>query len=257
MAARHDAGETHRRLTDKLSQVPGYVPGFLHPIEGRLLMLSTGIRAQVGVKIFGDNLDALQQKAFEVERVMREIPGAAGVAASRMQGKPYLNIELNRAAMAITACARRTCSMLSNPGWAAKMSPPPLPGANGFHPGPAGARRTRRIERLGDVLVSTPAGNSFNSVRWQRVGATSGRAKSTAKTAGCGSSYRPTCQGRDLGSFVKERSAHRAGNQAGAGHDHRMERPVRTSFAPGGRCGLSCRRCWSSSSCCSTSSITP
>ena len=77
-------------LTEKLSQAPGYVPGFLHPIEGRILMLSTGIRAQVGVKILGDNLDALQKKAFEVEKVMREIPGAAGVAPSRLQGKPYL-----------------------------------------------------------------------------------------------------------------------------------------------------------------------
>ena len=87
-------------LVEKLSNVPGYIPGFLQPIQNRILMISTGIRAQVGIKILGDNLDALQQKAFEVERIVREIPGAVGVAASRMQGKPYLNIELNRSAMA-------------------------------------------------------------------------------------------------------------------------------------------------------------
>jgi Cu(I)/Ag(I) efflux system membrane protein CusA/SilA len=56
-------------LSEKLMNVPGYVPGFLQPIENRVLMTSTGIRAQVGVKIFGDNLDALQAKAFEIERV--------------------------------------------------------------------------------------------------------------------------------------------------------------------------------------------
>src|SRR5213076_702388 len=49
-------------LTEKLTRVPGYVPGFLQPIENRILMISTGIRAQLGVKILGDNLDALQQK---------------------------------------------------------------------------------------------------------------------------------------------------------------------------------------------------
>ena len=43
-------------------------------------MISTGIRAQVGVKILGDDLDALQAKAFEVEKVIRQIPGAVGVA---------------------------------------------------------------------------------------------------------------------------------------------------------------------------------
>ncbi len=76
--------------------VPGYVPGFLQPIENRVLMTSTGIRAQVGVKIFGDNLDALQQKAFEVERVIQQIQGATGVAPSRVQGKPYLEITVRR-----------------------------------------------------------------------------------------------------------------------------------------------------------------
>jgi Cu(I)/Ag(I) efflux system membrane protein CusA/SilA len=83
-------------LSAKLMNVPGYVPGFLQPIENRILMTSTGIRAQVGVKIFGDNLDALQQKAFEVQRVIERIQGATGVAPSRVQGKPYLEIAVRR-----------------------------------------------------------------------------------------------------------------------------------------------------------------
>ena len=83
-------------LSAKLMNVPGYVPGFLQPIENRILMTSTGIRAQVGVKIFGDNLDALQQKAFEVQRVIEQIQGAVGVAPSRVQGKPYLEIAVRR-----------------------------------------------------------------------------------------------------------------------------------------------------------------
>ncbi len=83
-------------LSAKLMNVPGYAPGFLQPIENRVLMTSTGIRAQVGVKIFGDNLDALQAKAFEVERVINRVRGATGVAPSRVQGKPYLEIAVRR-----------------------------------------------------------------------------------------------------------------------------------------------------------------
>lgn len=83
-------------LSAKLMNVPGYVPGFLQPIENRILMTSTGIRAQVGVKIFGDNLDALQAKAFEVQRVIEQIQGATGVAPSRVLGKPYLEIAVRR-----------------------------------------------------------------------------------------------------------------------------------------------------------------
>jgi Cu(I)/Ag(I) efflux system membrane protein CusA/SilA len=87
-------------LTAKLTQVPGYVPGFLQPIENRILMLSTGIRAQVGIKIFGNDIDTLQQKAFEVEQVVNRIQGATGVAPSRIQGKPYLEITADRTALA-------------------------------------------------------------------------------------------------------------------------------------------------------------
>jgi Cu(I)/Ag(I) efflux system membrane protein CusA/SilA len=87
-------------LTEKMKQVPGYVPAFLQPIENRILMLYTGIRAQVGVKIYGDNLDAIQRKAFEIEKLINSIEGAAGVSPSRVQGKPYLNVQVDRQAMA-------------------------------------------------------------------------------------------------------------------------------------------------------------
>lgn len=87
-------------LTEKMKQLPGYVPAFLQPIENRILMLYTGIRAQLGVKIYGDDLDAIQRKAFEVESLIRSIPGASGVSPSRVQGKPYLNIQVDRTAMA-------------------------------------------------------------------------------------------------------------------------------------------------------------
>ena len=87
-------------LTEKMKLVPGYVPAFLQPIENRILMLYTGIRAQVGIKIYGDSLDKIQRKAFEIEKIVRGIDGATGVSASRVQGKPYLNIKVDRQAMA-------------------------------------------------------------------------------------------------------------------------------------------------------------
>jgi Cu(I)/Ag(I) efflux system membrane protein CusA/SilA len=87
-------------LTEKMKQVPGYVPAFLQPIENRILMLYTGIRAQVGIKIYGNDIDKIQRKAFEIEKLVNSIPGADGVSPSRVQGKPYLNIEVDRKAMA-------------------------------------------------------------------------------------------------------------------------------------------------------------
>jgi Cu(I)/Ag(I) efflux system membrane protein CusA/SilA len=87
-------------LTAKLSRLPGYVPGFLQPIEGRILMLDSGVRAQVGVKVFGDNPRALQAKALEIETVLRGVTGAQAVSATRTEARPYVEIEVNRLALA-------------------------------------------------------------------------------------------------------------------------------------------------------------
>lgn len=87
-------------LTEKMSQIPGSVPGFLQPIEGRTLMISTGVRAQLGVKLFGDDLAELQKWALEVEALVAKVPGTTGVAASRTQSRPYLDIEPDREKLA-------------------------------------------------------------------------------------------------------------------------------------------------------------
>ena len=74
-------------LTEKMKLV-GYVPALLQPIENRILMLYTGIRAQVGIKIYGDNLDQLQQKAFEIEKLVNGIEGAFWVSGHAGPWRP-------------------------------------------------------------------------------------------------------------------------------------------------------------------------
>ena len=79
-----------------VQQFPGFIPAVLQPIENRVLMLSTGIRTQVGVKIFGDDLDTLQALALEVEKALGTVPGVTDLYAERVTGSPYLEIEVRR-----------------------------------------------------------------------------------------------------------------------------------------------------------------
>jgi copper/silver efflux system protein len=192
-------------LTEKLSQAPGYVPGFLHPIEGRILMLSTGIRAQIGVKIFGDNLDALQKKAFEVEKVIREIPGAAGVAPSRLQGKPYLNIEVDRVAMARYGLSAKTVLDVVETGLGGKNVTTTIEGRQRF---PIQVRYQRderdEIERLGDALVFTPAGKAIPLGQVAKIKRVVGPSEIASENGRLRVFVQANVQGRDLGSFVKE-----------------------------------------------------
>ncbi len=195
-------------LTEKLSQAPGYVPGFLHPIEGRILMLSTGIRAQVGVKILGDNLDALQKKAFEVEKVIREIPGAAGVAPSRVQGKPYLHIEVDRVAMARYGLRAKTVLDAVETGLGGKNAGTTIEGRQRF-PIQVRFQRDDRddIERLGDVLVFTPSGKAIPLGQVAQIKRVVGPSEITSENGRLRLFVQANVQGRDLGSFVQEARA--------------------------------------------------
>ena len=83
-------------MLERMQRFPGFVPAFLQPIENRILMLNTGIRGQVAVKIFGPELPRLEKLAVDVERILKTVPGAADVYAERVVGTPYLEISVRR-----------------------------------------------------------------------------------------------------------------------------------------------------------------
>ena len=192
-------------LTEKLSQAPGYVPGFLHPIEGRILMLSTGIRAQVGVKILGENLDALQKKAFEVEKVMQQIPGATGVAPSRLQGKPYLEVTVNRTAMARYGLRARDVMDVVETGLGGKNVTTTIEGRQRF---PIQVRFQRddrdEIERLADALVFSPTGKVIPLGQVATVHRSIGPSEIASENGRLRVFVQANVSRRDLGGFVRE-----------------------------------------------------
>jgi Cu(I)/Ag(I) efflux system membrane protein CusA/SilA len=192
-------------LTEKLSAVPGYVPGFLQPIQNRILMISTGIRAQVGIKILGDNLDELQKKAFEVERVVRTIPGATGVAASRMQGKPYLNIEVNREAMGHFGLRAQDVLDVVESGIGGADVSTVIEGRARI-PIQVRLERGERddIERLGDVLVPMPEGKFIPLGSVTKISRAIGPDEIASENGRLRVFVQANVQDRDLGGFVKE-----------------------------------------------------
>ncbi|MGO9677672.1 MAG: efflux RND transporter permease subunit [Terriglobales bacterium] len=88
-----------QRLDTKL-RMPGVTNIWTQPIRNRIDMLSTGIRTQVGIKIFGSDLTIIERLSGEIEQVVRRVPGAADLYAERITGAPYLEIETDRAAAA-------------------------------------------------------------------------------------------------------------------------------------------------------------
>jgi cobalt-zinc-cadmium resistance protein CzcA len=76
-----------------LREFPGQKLSFSQPIEMRLEEMETGMRADVAVMVYGDDLDVLVKHAAKVEEILKTIPGSADVAAEQVTGQPVLKVE--------------------------------------------------------------------------------------------------------------------------------------------------------------------
>ena len=91
----------------ELSKMPGIKLGFTQPIELRMNEMVAGVRSDVGVKLFGDDLDLLKKKASEIAKVLEAIPGAADVTTEQITGVPMLKVEVDPAAIGRRGLAAR------------------------------------------------------------------------------------------------------------------------------------------------------
>ncbi|PJZ69676.1 CusA/CzcA family heavy metal efflux RND transporter [Leptospira perolatii] len=93
-----------RRITKKeileeiqaKTNIPGVIPTFLQPIQTRLIMLQTGFRAMMGVKIYGTDLKKIETLGLQIEEILKKVPGATDVVADRIVGKPYIELVIDR-----------------------------------------------------------------------------------------------------------------------------------------------------------------
>ncbi len=94
----------HRQITkneilselQEKTAIPGVLPTFLQPIQTRLVMLQTGFRAMMGVKIYGGDLGEIERLGLQIESLLKEVPGATDIVADRIVGKPYLEFDIDR-----------------------------------------------------------------------------------------------------------------------------------------------------------------
>ena len=95
---------TQADLTTKLEKLLRDMPGqrlaFLQPIEMRMNEMISGIRSDLAIKLYGDDLDVLATKGKEIESIVQAIPGAADVSVEQVTGQPVLQIQLDQQQLA-------------------------------------------------------------------------------------------------------------------------------------------------------------
>lgn len=88
------------KFKEALSIIPGMEVEFTQPIEMRFNELITGVRADIAVKIFGEDLDILNKKANEIKGVIENVDGAADITIEKVVGLPQMNVKFDRSKIA-------------------------------------------------------------------------------------------------------------------------------------------------------------
>jgi Cu(I)/Ag(I) efflux system membrane protein CusA/SilA len=99
-AARPRTYEELVEAMDREMQFPGFQNAWTMPIRARLDMLSTGIRTPVGIKVFGPNLNTIEELGVQIETLLKDVPGTRSVYAERVAGGYFVDIKIRRDAIA-------------------------------------------------------------------------------------------------------------------------------------------------------------
>ncbi len=150
------------KLIENAAAVPGMTTAsMLQPIETRRIMLQTGMRASMGVKIRGPDLESIERVALDFERMLKDVPSIrpATVLADRVIGKPYLEIDIDRRAIARYGLSVRSVQDVIEVAIGGRQLTTTVEGRERY---PVRVRYQRELrDDIGDlerILVSTPMG---------------------------------------------------------------------------------------------------
>jgi len=201
-------GMTRERIIaelDAATTLPGVSNIWTQPIINRINMLTTGIRSEVGVKVFGSDLRALEERARAVAEVLRQIPGAVDVYPEQVTGAPYLDIRVNREAAARYGISVGAIQDVIETAVGETNLTLTIEGRQRFPVRVRYASRFRSTpEALNSVLVASPNGTQVPLGQVATIRAVAGPAMIASENGLLVVTVLLNVRGRDVGSFVEE-----------------------------------------------------
>jgi Cu(I)/Ag(I) efflux system membrane protein CusA/SilA len=192
------------RLDEKL-QIPGVTNIWTQPIRNRIDMLSTGIRTQIGIKVFGPDLRVIEQKSEEIKQVVGQVPGAVDLYAERTTGSPYLEMTVDRAAADRYGLNVADVEDAIETAIGGKDLTTTIEGRQRF---PVRVRYARDFrenpEQLGEVLVAGSNGAEVPLSKVVNIKTTMGPSMISSENGLLRGSVLLNVRGRDVGGFVEQ-----------------------------------------------------
>ena len=201
-------GMTREKLVaemDERLRMPGVTNIWTQPIINRIDMLTTGIRSQVGIKIFGNDLKELEEISRRIAEVVKTVPGAADVYPEQISGAPYVDIRINRQAAARYGIDVGTIQDAIEKGIGESNLTVTVEGRRRF---PVRVRYAPEFrgspQALGQIPVTSPAGAPVPLGQLAEVSTVEGPTMISSENGLLRGTVLLNVRGRDVGGFVEE-----------------------------------------------------
>jgi cobalt-zinc-cadmium resistance protein CzcA len=194
------------KMREKLeASLPGVAFNFTQPIALRVDELISGIKSQVAIKIFGDDLDTLKDKADEVAKVMSGVKGTEDLRIEQVSGQPYLHIDIDRQTMSRYGINISDVQEIIELALAGGQPTEVFEGDKRFAVQirfPENKRNS--VEAIGSLLVPLPEGGGIPLRQIARLSLIEGPNQISREEGQRRIVIECNVKGRDIGGFVKE-----------------------------------------------------
>jgi copper/silver efflux system protein len=201
-------GITRERLIaemDEKLRMPGVTNIWTQPIINRIDMLTTGIRSQVGIKIFGNDLKTLEELSRKVAEVVKGVPGAVDVYPEQISGAPYIDIRINRTAAARYGIDVRMIQDAIEKGIGETNLTVTIEGRRRF---PVRVRYAPQFrgspQALGQIPITAPTGAPIPLAQLAEIRTVEGPSMISSENGLLRGTVLLNVRGRDVGSFVDQ-----------------------------------------------------
>lgn len=192
-------------MREKLKVLPGVQVVMAQPISDRVDEMVTGVRSDIAVKVFGDDLDHLKKIAAQVGKVAQGLQGAQDLRIERISGQQYLSIEIDRQAIARLGINVADVNDLLETAIGGKVATEIFEGERRF-PGVVRLPENFRnnIEAISNVLITSPNGAQARLTDVAKISVMDGPAQISRELGKRRIVVGVNVKDRDLGSFVAE-----------------------------------------------------
>ena len=191
---------------DEALRFPGVANSWTMPIQGRLDMLSTGIRTPIGIKVFGMDLAGIERLATQIETVVQAVPGTTSAFAERITGGFYLDIAPDYDALARYGLTVGEVQMVIATALGGERVTTTVEGRERFGVSVRYPRELRSDpQRIAtEVLVPTPGGAQIPLGQLTDISVSKGAPSIRTENALLSAYIYVDIRGRDIGSYVRE-----------------------------------------------------